>query len=137
MTLAGIPRIVPVWIPAAAERPVVAENPPAPKQGKPIDLLALVDPQGGGVRGQWRKENGVLVSDRSQPAIVQIPFMPQGDYRVTMVAERVEGYDSIAIGLVYDGHIFSAGVDSFPDRGGFAGIEMIDGQRVFENPLRQ
>ncbi|HKD36412.1 MAG TPA: hypothetical protein VKB78_06410, partial [Pirellulales bacterium] len=31
---------------------------------------------------------------------------------------------------------FNAGADSFPDRGGFAGVEQIDGHRVNDNPLR-
>ena len=65
-----------------------------------------------------------------------IPLAPRGDYKITMVVERIEGYDFIAIGLPYSGHIFTAGVDYFPDLGGFAGIEELDGRRVNDNSLR-
>lgn len=133
VTTPGVTAFVPEWKPV----PVVAQNLPAAKEGRPVDLLALADPQGERVRGEWRKENGALISDKSHPAIMPIPITPHGDYRITMVCERTDGFDSMAMGLVYDGNIFTAGVDSFPDRGGFAGVEVVDGQRVNETPFRK
>ncbi len=144
---ANLPPLVPQWIPV----PAVAQNTgqnnlgpnnagqnsPTLKASKTIDLLALIDPQATGVRGQWKKENGALVSDQSHPSIMPIPYTPQGEYRITMVCERVEGDDSIAVGLPFDGNIFTAGVDCFADKGGFAGVEVIDGMRVDQTPYRK
>lgn len=125
--------MIPVWNPVAP-RPAIAQAPPLANAGQPIDLLALCDPQAPGVRGMWKKEGGALISDRTHPAIIPISLAPRGDYKITMVVERIEGYDSIAMGLVHNGHVFSAGVDHFPDRGGLSGVEMVDGRRVDQTP---
>jgi hypothetical protein len=40
MTPAGVPPLIPQWIPVPAERPVVAQNTPTPKEGKSVDSVA-------------------------------------------------------------------------------------------------
>jgi hypothetical protein len=126
--------IAPPWQSSVAQA-AVGKAPPLINAGQPIDLLALINPKAPGVRGTWRKDGAAWVSDRSRPAIMPIPISPQGDYKITMVGERIEGEDSITMGLVHSGHIFTAGVDCFSEFGGVAGIEEIDGHRLNESPF--
>jgi len=54
------------------------------KEGKWIDLLALVDPAKDGVRGDWRRDKGALQAESSfgQSAEIMIPMIPQGSYEL-------------------------------------------------------
>jgi hypothetical protein len=47
---------------------------------RPINLLALIDPDKHNLGGNWRKENGELISDHSTRAKVYIPYKPPAEY---------------------------------------------------------
>jgi hypothetical protein len=78
-----IPRAKPTAIaPAAPGNAVTAAHSasPAAQVVRSINLLELIDPDKHARGGNWRKENGALVSDYSQRAKVVIPYRPPLEY---------------------------------------------------------
>ena len=64
-----------------------AKEPKAPvKQGKWIDLLALVDPAKDAVRGDWQRQEAGLMAEcqAGQGSLITVPVMPQGDYELEL-----------------------------------------------------
>jgi len=78
---------------------------PAPQPGSTIDLLALIDPARDQLHGNWKFDNGQLVSPYKKPAVLLIPIEPPtGSYTVRAVVEEIEGHESFSLGLVVGGH---------------------------------
>jgi hypothetical protein len=73
-----------------AETPATPEN-QSPGQGNVIDLLKDLDAQAATVLGEWRMEDGVLVSGKSQPAILEFNYAPPAEYDYQIVCSREEG----------------------------------------------
>jgi hypothetical protein len=68
-----------------------AKEPKAPvKQGKWIDLLALVDPAKDAVRGDWQRQEAGLMAEcqAGQGSLITVPVMPQGNYELQVSFTR-------------------------------------------------
>jgi hypothetical protein len=63
--------------PAAPTTPAAI---PAAYGRRAINLLALIDPERHTLGGNWRKENGELISDHSHRAKVYVPYKPPAEY---------------------------------------------------------
>src|SRR5215469_15162074 len=50
--------------------------------GRPIDLLAVIDPRRDAVAGNWRRDGEALFAPGAPLARLQIPFSPPGNYRL-------------------------------------------------------
>ncbi|WP_157732046.1 S1 family peptidase [Thermogutta terrifontis] len=83
-----------------------AENPrmeqvssPAPVYGPPQDLLALVDPTVHCMLGNWVREGKSLRSPGQARTTLVFPFDPPQEFRLVIVARRVQGRESLNVTL--------------------------------------
>jgi hypothetical protein len=69
--------------------------------GEPVALLSLTDVQRDAVAGEWREEEGALISPNSsdRPRI-ELPFAPPQSYDLSLDVEKFEGATGLQIGLV-------------------------------------
>lgn len=106
----------------------------SPKVAPPsvVDLLKLIDPARDSVIGTWKFDGPTLVSPNAKFGRVQILYAPPDEYSVTLVAERIEGTDSIVLGLVSGGHPFMVAIDAF-EHDPSSGVELIDGKSFADN----
>jgi hypothetical protein len=103
-------------------------------RGAAVNLLELVKPSEHSLRGEWKKEDGVLVTpvlDR-QPRL-QLPYEPGDEYDVELTCKRVAGKDSLCLGLVAGGRQVLAVIDAWPDKGYLSGLDFVDGKDQVEN----
>jgi len=101
----------------------------------PVNLLRLIDPTKDTVSGQWRLENGALLSSAGNAHRLMIPYQPPEEYDVTMVVSRRTGTDNISMGLVFGGAQFNLSIDAHSGQGGVSLIELIEGvTTVQSNP---
>lgn len=116
---------------ATIDASVLVRRPSIPspqiRAGRPIDLLALVDPAGHTIRGHWWFDDGALMCSWASPALLQIPFVPPADYEVTMVAQRLDRPEGLFLGTPAGGRQFGVTVDGWG--GKIGGVECIDGLR--------
>jgi hypothetical protein len=87
----------PVDAPQSASTPAESA---VPRDTTPVDLLAQINPPRDQVRGEWKMENGNLITARDEAATLLIPFPVPVEYTLTVVAERIAGNGSLSIGLV-------------------------------------
>jgi serine/threonine protein kinase len=117
--------------PDAASASVAAAHAAAPT-GRVIDLMPLLDPVGGAVKGTWARSGDDLVSSADTPATLQLPYRPTGEYDV--FAEFSEA-DSLCLLLCKNGRRFMWSVGATdPQHGRFIGFSQVNGQDVFANP---
>jgi len=69
---------------------------------RPVDLLAMVNLDGGGIGGRWTWDDRTLVSPDVPRAIVMLPRPPSPQYKMEISAERISGGRWV-IGLVWRG----------------------------------
>jgi len=98
--------------------------------GQEIDLLQLVDPATAWSEGEWTKEGGKLLSPNAHGARIELPYLPEGDYRVVAIVEPLDEPNGLIFGQRSDGQRFAT-LFSFSEGGRFlSAIENIDGQNV-------
>jgi hypothetical protein len=95
-----------------------------------VDLLQIVDSSKDGWGGKWGFDGDVLVSPAVAFARLYLPCDPLEEYDLELVAERVGGTDSIAIGLAAGSARFVAVIDGY---GGKSGLDLLDGKAFIEN----
>jgi hypothetical protein len=99
-----------------------------------IDLLALVDVSKDTIAGEWRCRKRVLTLVKpAEISIIQIPYEPGPEYNLHLTAERQEGRNYLAIGLVAGGRQCTHMFDGWPDSGSKSGLQLIDGKYVLDN----
>lgn len=98
------------------------------------DLLHLIDPAKDAIVGEWELDGAGLVSSVTQWARIQIPYLPPDEYDLTLVAERKEGHDALAIGLTYKDVNFALWIDGFPNKNGLSGLDLLEGSLIEVNP---
>jgi hypothetical protein len=65
---------------ATSAAPTTPAAVPAAYGYRTINLLALIDPEKHALGGNWRKENGELISDHSHRAKIYVPYKPPAEY---------------------------------------------------------
>ena len=104
----------------------------APRHDKVIDLMPLIDPTINTVHGNWRFENGDLVSNNGKPATLQIPYTPPAEYDLRVEFTPTSNDISVQLHLVKAPYSFSWAMGSGHD----CGIEFVDNKHVWESPFR-
>lgn len=125
-------------VPEKPSMPVVVE-PRAPRQtapapgerslvltGEPIDLLKQIDVGRDAVRGDWKMENGVLVTPREQFSKLLLPRPPAEEYRLVAAVERLGGRYGLGVILKVGEHRVMLSIDGY--NGHFSGLENIIGK---------
>jgi len=78
---------------------------------EPIELLKLVDPAKDSVRGDWRFQEGGLLSPTGPFVRLQIPYAPPAEYDLRVVVERKSAPEVLVLGLVLEGAQCTVGLD--------------------------
>jgi serine/threonine protein kinase len=100
---------------------------------KPIDLLELIEIKRDKISGSWKFEKGELLTPPKSGRL-QIPVSPPEEYDLALTVERVEGNESMLLGLVYGGRQITAVLDGWG--GKVSGLQMVDGKSADKNETR-
>lgn len=95
-----------------------------------VDLLQSVEATRDGVGAQWGFDGTILVTPGVAFARLHFPCEPADEYDVEVVAERMSGSESLAIGLSAGAARFVAVIDGY---GGKSGLDLLDGKAFIEN----
>lgn len=94
------------------------------------DLLSELDPTKCFRQGQWRLSEGNLISPKSYGARIELPFRPDGPYRINLVVEALDAPNGLLIGHSIDGTRFVTLINHTSKGRPFSAIENVDGQNV-------
>lgn len=120
--------VVRTWREGDATKP---EQPP--ESLADVDLLQLIDPVRDARVGEWRKENGALVTSSVPFGRLEIPYIPPSEYELRLTVQRRQGNDSFDIGLAKGQRQVVSILDGWKD-GDIAGLDLIDNKGFMENP---
>lgn len=99
-----------------------------------IDLLSLVNPADHSLRGQWlREEKGLRSPGQSYTTLV-FPFEPPSQYRLEIMARRVEGSESLNVTLPMGNAQAMVVLDGFGRR--ISGLSLVSGRTADANETR-
>jgi serine/threonine protein kinase len=121
--------------PVGALAPARPPTPPRDSDGTFVDLLKRIEPKRDAVAGEWKIENGQLVSPASGMPRLDIPYEPPAEYRLTAVAECATHSDCLVFGLPMSGSHAAVLIDGW--RRSISGLENIDGQLACTNRTTQ
>jgi hypothetical protein len=99
--------------------------------GNEVDLLALVDPKGHAIAGEWKKSGKALVG--TSGSRLQLRYEPGEEYDIEVICRRTAGDDCFAVGLVAGERQVLAVIDSWHTLGFLAGLEFVDRKDVRDN----
>jgi Leucine-rich repeat (LRR) protein len=120
----------------SAEAPVAPGVTPRPAEAglwkNAIDLLAAVEPARDVVRGTWKKENGRIVAEFGENAVLRIPYEPPAEYDFRIVFTRARGTCAIAQFLVREGRSFFWEMAGWGNSN--SGFAFVGGRGSKENP---
>lgn len=96
-----------------------------------VNLLGRIDPARDAVSGEWRMENGALLTPADAGVRLRLPYEPPPEYEIKLEAVRLEGKGTLGLGLLVGGSPVLAAVDAF--EGTISGLDMIDGRACSDN----
>ena len=73
---------------------------------KSIKLMREIDPKKDAISGIWRKIQDGLQSDKSKPAVLQLPYRPPEEYDFRIIFVRLEGDSEVSQLLVRSDRYF-------------------------------
>lgn len=97
---------------------------PAAVTRQPIDLLKTLDVKRDCVAGDWQMGDGILTTPDGAYSLLMLPAPPAAEYRLTVRAERVQGSNTLAAGLVVGGRPVMAEIDAWESK--FSGLDKLD-----------
>lgn len=100
-------------------------------QSAEIELLRQINVAECSYIGTWKQTPTGLESPAGNGTRIQIPYLPDGEYDLTLVVKPLEKKMGLTIGLVSAGHPFHAILD-FYDR--IHGLEQVNGLGVGDPP---
>lgn len=78
---------------------------------KGVNVLENVDPKRHTLLGQWTKDGNSLMSHPSpkkEPSVILVPFHPNGEYKLHVIAKNNEAWGALIIGLANNRAQFGA-----------------------------
>ncbi|HEV7224861.1 MAG TPA: PA14 domain-containing protein, partial [Pirellulales bacterium] len=102
--------------------------------GPRVDLLELIVPERDAVHGDWKFEEGGLLTSPLQGARLQVPYAPPVDYALRVAARKQAG-GALFLGLVVDGRQTSVAIDGW--NGQTSGLHFLDGQPAAFNASKR
>jgi hypothetical protein len=100
--------------------------------GKPVDLLALIDPTKHAVKGDWQMLGGILISPpNNEPCSLKIPYKPPEEYQVELVAKPIGPIAPLS--FIFVAGTSQASIILGAEGGSSVGIALIDGKWGNEN----
>ncbi len=118
------------------------DTPPAANlvPGKPVNLLAAIDPSRDVLRGDWAIRDGVLhvpESAKGHSSQLRLPIAPPSEYDLIVSLSRRRSNFGFSVAVVVDDR-YQGGVliDGVSKEGRYWGLEMIDGKPPLANGTR-
>ena len=119
-----------------APEPIAVAASEEPSKYEPVNLISLVDPTRD-IRGNdWQLVEGALISNPDSPSMMMFPYQPPDEYRVEMVATRLEKEESLQLGLVAGNQPVILAIDTYPSKGFLSGLYQLDGVELGGRPSR-
>ncbi len=110
-------------------------GPAAPSKfakGKWIDLLPLVDLAKDAVKGDWKRQGGMLtISEKIEFGRIMTPVAPEGSYELQVKFVRTSGDSDVAVILPVGSARVKLGLSAWD--GAVSGLERINGKDVKDN----
>ncbi len=129
-----VPDAAPLGGDAGTSSDVAANEEPLSYEA--INPILLIDPERD-IRGNdWRLEDGALISAPDQPSMLMIPYQPPDHYRVELTATRLEGNESLQLGLVADDRPIILTIDAYPSEGFLSGLYQFEGTGMWGRSSR-
>lgn len=104
----------------------------APADG--IDLLARIDLRRDVLQGDFELQDGALIIPSERAAVIELPAPPPPAYRLELVAEKLQGDDSLTVGLVCGDRQTMVVFDGFNHTS--SGLNLLDGRSVDRNSTK-
>lgn len=82
-------------------------------------------------RGNWREEDGALISMPARPSLIKFDTQLPAEYRLRAVVRRIGGRDGFEVGVSHGGHQARVVFDGYD--GETSGLQFIDGAAVPSN----
>jgi serine protease Do len=108
-----------------------AQRRAADLDGTAVDLLPFIDPRRNSLKGAWTRDGADLVTPGKGPTILQIPFENLSQYRLRIVAERVEGRQALVVGLLVGGRQTTVILDAY--KSSRSGLNVLDDRQRILN----
>jgi hypothetical protein len=107
-----------------------------------VDLLQLIDVNRAPSVGLWTRDNKGLLSPSppfTDQSLIEAPYVPPPEYRLTLQAERIDGPDALLVGTVVQERQSRVLLDGWPKPPnlGRSGLEWIDNRRAPDNETRR
>lgn len=102
------------------------------KSAEPADVLALIDADKDAVTGYWTREGTTILSPKVPFARLQLPYYPAEEYELSMTVTRMDGRDSLNLGVVCGARQGCLVLDGSAE-GGLSGLDQIGGKWFREN----
>lgn len=102
------------------------------------NLLEELELSAAQIRGEWVREDGAVVSDRTPYATLQLPVTASGNYLLAIKARRISGSEALAITLPLGSARATVVLDGGQPNAKGSGLELVNGARFRDdnNPSR-
>ncbi len=107
------------------------------QEGLWYDLMPHIDVEKHSLMGVWEHSAGGIrcpVNSFAQSPRLELPVELDGDYQIEMRVTRKMGKDAMALILPILGRRTALIIDGFPDGGWLAGLDVVDGREMPNNP---
>lgn len=101
--------------------------------GKPVDLLNLIDLERDTLLGEWKWEDGVLLTPTSSGGRLKLPVEAPSSYELLIVATRLRGRDTLGVDIVAGEDNIGTMVALDGWRGRACGLHFLDGRGGNQN----
>tara|TARA_R110002111_G_scaffold1157_1_gene8182 strand:- start:44074 stop:47067 length:2994 start_codon:yes stop_codon:yes gene_type:complete len=96
--------------------------------GKPVDLLNLIDLERDTLLGEWKWEEGVLLTPTSSGGRLKLPVEAPSSYELLMVVTRLKGRDTLGVEIVVGEDNIGTMLALDGWRGRACGLHYLDGR---------
>lgn len=97
-----------------------------------VDLLALVQPERDSRNGVWKKEGDALISPGQALTVLTFPYRVEWPFRVTILAERIQGAESLNVVVPFGGRPAMIVLEGFGQK--LSGINLLFGRTLDQQP---
>lgn len=95
-----------------------------------VDLIARIELNDCWKQGEWTLEDGVLTSSKMFGSRLELPFAPDGEYRMVAIVEPLDEPNGLILGHCSGNHRFATLFNFRSDGQELSAIENVDGQNV-------
>ncbi|WP_460185239.1 S1C family serine protease [Thermopirellula anaerolimosa] len=96
------------------------------------DLLAMVVPERDSRDGVWQREGDALVSPPQALTVLTFPYRVEGNFKLTIVAERIQGQEALNLVVPFGGRPAMFVLEGFGKK--VTGLNLVRGMTADQSP---